>query len=133
MTLYVCGSETCGLKFVYASKHTVTTRQEQVPVGVGTLTKPEMETEVETRHCPFCDSKDFTEYVEPVASSRSVVSVEHGKWEVEKDKEGNVVSGGAARINALIKQGYEINEKFSGVKSVVLFKYLEEAKEAEKE
>ena len=108
MTLYVCGSKTCGLKFVYASKHTVTTRQEQVPVGVGTLTKPEMETEVETRHCPFCSSKDFKDYVEPKTPEPDIMSVR-----------SMPIDAHAATDKLLNEDGYVVHELYAKTVTLV--------------
>ena len=112
MTLFVCGSETCGLKFVYASKHTQTTTTQKMldenqPVTIATVL-PMVETEVETRHCPFCDSKDFKEYVEPKALEPDITNVRSMPIDAH------------AATDKLLSEGYRVHELYA--KTVTLVK-----------
>ena len=108
----------CGKEFMYAAKvlHDWLANE---PVD------PRYSTHLEKHVCPYCQSLNIDEVVEASEPERQVEAVEHESWEAKKDKNGVILSGGTARINALLKQGYVIVEKFTGVKSVVLYKYVE--------
>ena len=113
MTLFVCGSETCGLKFVYASKHTQTTVNpptltSPASTNASIFTGPTITEEVETRHCPFCDSKDFKEYVEPKALEPDIMSVRSMPIDAH------------AATDKLLSEGYRVHELYA--KTVTLVK-----------
>ena len=95
MTLYVCGSKTCGLKFVYASKHTAVDEDEEKSAYIKHIG------EIVTYHCPFCDSKDFTEYVEPKPLEPYIMSVRSMPIDAH------------AATDKLLSEGYRVHELYA--------------------
>jgi predicted RNA-binding Zn-ribbon protein involved in translation (DUF1610 family) len=108
---FKCNS--CGETFVYAAKkiqHFGNLKEvtEKLKAGETAVTE-----DLETHVCPYCGEKDFEEYTQP--SEEPVVEKHYyGEWE-----------GNTTLINQLLEQGYVIQEKLSGTKTVVMYKYAE--------
>jgi len=87
--------------FVYAAKLTVSKSTAFSEDFQGVY--PE---QIETHHCPFCQSLDLAEYVEPQQTPTSAVQVD---W---------------AEVDAKLKEGYVIVKDYQ--KNATMFKYAKE-------
>ena len=72
---FKCLNENCGKTFVYAAKtrKPIDTEAKALTTAAGSLQVTE--SFVETHVCPYCNSRDFTEYTEPQPEITSVKSV----------------------------------------------------------
>jgi len=100
---FQCGS--CKKAFVYAAKKTII----EIPPIPPEKIQPTMELPIriniqfETHVCPFCQSLEIVEYVEPQQTPTSAVQVD---W---------------AEVDAKLKEGYVIAQAYA--KNATMYKY----------
>lgn len=113
-----------GHEFIYPAKKITGLDDEGQPSSMFVILGPQVagaDNVIETRVCPFCRSLEFDE-VKETDEPDVPYMVAYCTW--EKDE---------AQINRLLGDGWVIQDKLSGTRSVVLFKYKTESKESAKQ
>jgi len=104
--LFECQNPNCAKQFHYAAKYTVHQYSKpEVKEQIGTIitVEPIVLSTIEEFLCPFCKSKEFTEYIPPTPTQEEIANVYIY----------DLTSGAQTALDALLAQGYRIQQRYA--------------------